>query len=126
MQRGDVMASSKELSKLIGPTLSVMSLSEVLNFQIWSTNMPPVTYLNGVLLFIAGISIIRVHNFWVRSWRVAVTLTGWFCLAAGLFRMFFPQARQAGNTIPTYMMLTTLFATGLFLTIKAFGRSKTF
>jgi hypothetical protein len=84
------MADSKHIAKLVGPTISVMTISEILNFHIWATNIPPVTYLNGIMLFIAGLSIIRVRNYWVRSWPVLVTLVGWFGILGGVFRVFFP------------------------------------
>ena len=61
------MINSRQLAQIIGPTLSVMTLSEMINLSIWENNIPSVTFLNGVLLFVGGISIIRVHNFWVRN-----------------------------------------------------------
>ena len=45
-------------------------------------------YLSGVLMFIGGLAIVRAHNHWVRNWTVLLTLTGWFFLLLGLFRMF--------------------------------------
>ncbi len=46
----------------------------MINLSIWESNIPSVTFLNGVLLFVGGISVIRVHNFWVRNWTVLITL----------------------------------------------------
>jgi hypothetical protein len=118
------MENSKYIAKLIGPTISVMTLSELLNFQIWITNIAPVTYLNGVLLFVAGLSIVRVHNHWVLDWSMIVTLVGWLGILGGLFRMFFPEAKQVGKNSVSYSVIFLLFAIGLFLTFKAYTKKK--
>ena len=116
------MTDSKQLAKLIGPTISVMTLSEIFNFHIWATNIPPVTFLNGMLLFIAGISILRDHNLWVRDWPVVITLVGWFGVLGGLFRVFFPEAKQAPENTASYVVIYFLLAVGIFLTFKAYVR----
>ena len=43
--------NSRELAKLVGPIIVVMTISEMINFQIWQVNIPSLTYLNGMLLF---------------------------------------------------------------------------
>jgi hypothetical protein len=116
------MTNSKQLAKLIGPSISVMTVSELINFHIWATNIPPVTFMNGMLLFIAGISILRDHNHWVRDWSVLITLVGWFGIFGGLFRIFFPEAKQAPENTTSYIVIGLLLAIGIFLTFKAFSR----
>ena len=116
------MTNSKQLAKLIGPTICVMTISEIFNFHIWATNIPPVTFLNGILLFIAGISILRDHNLWVRGWPVVVTLVGWFGVFGGLFRILFPKAKQAPENTTSYVVIFFLLTVGIFLTFKAYGR----
>ena len=116
--------NSKELAKLIGPAMIVMTISEMINFKIWQVNIPPLTYMNGMLLFVAGIAIIRVHNYWTRSWIVMITLVGWLGIIGGLFRVFFPQAKQANDSIYTYIGISVLLAFGLFLTFKAYSSNK--
>ncbi len=118
------MIHSRQLAQIIGPTLSVMTLSEMMNLSIWESNIPSVTILNGVLLFVGGISIIRVHNFWVRSWIILITLLGWLTVILGLLRMFFPTAKQAGKNFPTYLLLTVLLVIGLYLTLKGYYPNK--
>lgn len=118
------MINSRQLAQIIGPTLSVMTLSEMMNLSIWESNIPGVTFLNGILLFIGGISIIRVHNFWVRSWTILITLIGWLTILLGLLRMFFPTAKQAGENFSTYLLLTVLVVIGLFLTLKGYYPNK--
>lgn len=115
------MTNSKKIAGLIGPAIIILVLSETLNFHIWRINIPVNTYLNGILLFVAGLSIIRVHNIW-RGWPLLVTLSGWFYMLLGLYRVFIPEAPQAPASNYTYVMLFVLFLTGVFLTFKAYGR----
>ena len=82
------MENSKQLAGLVGPTLTVLGVSEALNLHIWAANIAPVTYLDGVLLFAAGLAIVRAHNVWTRRWPVLITLAGW----CGLLR---PKLRPA-------------------------------
>jgi len=117
------MTSSKQIAGLIGPTLIAVTISEALNFHIWATNIAPVTHLNGTLLFVAGLSIVRAHNRWTRGWPVMVTLVGWVVILGGLYRMFAPEAPQAPQSTPTYAGLLVSCAIGIFLTLKAYGRA---
>ena len=118
------MIHSRQLAQIIGPTLSLMTISEMINLSIWESNIPGVTYLNGVLLFVGGIAIIRVHNFWVRNWIIIITLIGWITILLGVFRMFFPTAKQASENFSTNLLLTILFLIGLFLTLKGYYPTK--
>jgi len=116
------MTNSKHLAGLIGPSIIILTISEVINYHIWATNIPPVTYLNGIILFITGLSIVRVHNSW-RGWPVAITLSGWFGVIGGLFRVFFPEARQASESTTTFAVIFALGAIGIFLTYKAYSKN---
>ncbi len=116
------MANSKQIAGLIGPTIVALTISETMNFHIWATNIPPVTYLNGTLLLIAGLSIVRAHNRWTIGWPVLVTLVGWVAILLGLYRMFAPEAQQAPQNNFTHAMLVILCAIGIFLTFKAYRR----
>jgi len=116
------MTNSKHIAGLIGPTIMALAMSEAINLHIWAYNVAPVTYLNGTLLFVAGLSIIRAHNRWTVGWPVMVTLVGWVAILGGLFRMFAPEAQQAGKNSFTYALLMVLFAFGTFLTFKAYRR----
>jgi hypothetical protein len=111
--------SSKRLAGLIGPTIIALSTSEALNFHIWTTNIPAVTYLNGTLLFIAGVSILRDHHRW-KGWPVLITLAGWVATLGGLYRMFAPEARQAPQTATSIAGVLALGTIGVFLTFKAY------
>lgn len=118
------MVGSKHLAGLIGPTLIATTLSEAINLHIWANNIAPVTYLNGVLLFVAGLSIVRVHNRWMCGWPVMVTLVGWAAILGGLFRMFAPEAKQGGENTVTYAVMFVGFLIGCFLTFKSSIRAQ--
>ncbi len=118
------MENSKYIAKLLGPTLLALTTSEALNFHIWADNFPPVTYLSGTLLLIGGLSIVRVHNYWTRDWTLIITLLGWAAIIFGLFRMFVPEAKQAGQNSAIYLFLAIGAMVGLYMTFKAFGKVK--
>ena len=114
------MADSKQLAGLVGPVVLVLAVSEALNLHIWTQSLPPVVYLNGIILFAAGLALVRAHNVWSLSWTVLVTLAGWFALALGLFRILIPEAQQAGDGVVTYLGLAVFAVAGAVMTIQAY------
>jgi uncharacterized membrane protein HdeD (DUF308 family) len=118
------MINSRQLAQLVGPTLSVLTIAEMVNRSIWENAIPSVTFLNGTLLFVGGISIVRVHNFWVRNWTVLLTLIGWLMLLLGLLRIFFPTAKQPEEKFYLYLFLSVLCVVGLFLAVKGYFPNK--
>jgi len=120
------MMNSKELAKLIGPTIIAVTVSETINVHIWEANVAAGIHLNGALLFLGGLSIIRIHNHWVRSWPILVTLTGWFIILLGLFRMFAPEMQLEGakNTTMVAALTMLTLAIGIILTFKAYMPDK--
>jgi hypothetical protein len=114
------MINSRQLAQIVGPTLSVMTIAEMVNRSIWENAIPSVTFLNGTLLFVGGLSMIRVHNLWVSNWTVLLTLTGWLMLLLGVLRMFFPTVEQTDEKIYLYLFLSVLSVVGLLLTVKGY------
>jgi hypothetical protein len=55
--------------------------------HLYDARIPPLVYLSGVLLLVAGLAIVRAHNCWAHDWTVLVKLAGWFGVVPGLFRM---------------------------------------
>ena len=121
------MPNSKEIAGLVGPTMIAMLVSEfpLVQPHLYDAQIPPVVYLSGVLMFVAGLAIVRTHNRWARDWTVLVTLTGWFALALGLFRMFAAGFYQRGsaNTSGTVFMVLEgiLLVVGLVITFKGYA-----
>jgi hypothetical protein len=77
-------------------------------------------------MFVAGLAIIRAHNRWPRDWTLLITLSGWFGLVLGLFRMFAAgrYQRSAADTSATVFMVLegVLFVCGVIMTFKAYSR----
>ncbi|WP_164002292.1 hypothetical protein [Pyxidicoccus caerfyrddinensis] len=114
------MENSRSLAGLIGPTLIAVGTTEAFNMDIFAAQTAPVVYLNGTLLFVAGLAIVRAHNVWSLSWRVLLTASGWVSLCGGLYRMVAPAAPQAGEGLFTYLLLAVLVGSGGLLTFMAY------
>ena len=118
------MEKSKSIAGLVGPTIFVMVLSEmsVWNPTLYDTQILPLIYLNGVLLFVAGLAIVKSHNLWVYGWQTLVTITGYLLMIIGLFRMFFPhvQKEKFNNDLTVLIVEIILILIGMFLTFKAY------
>ncbi|WP_434424718.1 hypothetical protein [Nannocystis pusilla] len=113
------MSNSRQLAGLLGPTLVAVGATEALNMDIFAEQTAPVVYLNGTLLFVAGLAVVRAHPRWTWSWHVLVTLTGWLALLGGLYRMIAPDAPQADGGVLTYAGLVALILFGAVLTRAA-------
>ena len=96
--------------------------------HLYDAQIPPVVYLSGVAMFVAGLAVVRTHNLWTRNWTVLVTLSGWFFLALGLLRMFTAgqYQRSAAETSPGVFMVLEgcLLVVALVITYKAYARCK--
>jgi hypothetical protein len=117
------MSKSKNIAALLGPALIAITISETVNVRIWAGNTAAGIYFNGAVLFVVGLAIARAHNLWVRGWPVLVTLSGWFIMILGLFRMFFPELQLEGakNTSAVIAETIPVLAVGIYLTYKAYS-----
>ena len=120
------MTNSKHIAGLLGPSIVVITISETVNIHIWAGNTAAGVYLNGALLFVAGLAVVRAHNLWVRGWPAVVTVAGWFIMLLGLFRMFFPELQLEGAKHTSSVSVATMLVlvVGIFLTYKAYSRDK--
>lgn len=122
------MANSKQIAALVGPTLVAMLISEfpLVQPHLYDSQIPPVVYLSGVLMFVGGLSVVRIHNVWVRNWPVLITLTGWFFLLLGLFRMFaasrYRQAAAATSSTAFMVIEGALLVIALTITYHGYRR----
>ena len=123
------MPNSKRIGALVGPTIVAMIVSEfpLVQPHLYDAQIPPVVYLSGALMFVGGLAIVRAHNHWATDWTVLVTLSGWFFLFLGLFRMFAAGLYQRGSTnvsSSTFMALEAiLLVAGLIMTFKSYSRT---
>ena len=89
-------------------------------------NDPGLIFVSGILLLVAGLAIVRVHNVWSGGWRVVVTVLGWLAVISGILRMLLPFwaasiASSLGQSSTPVIIgaLVPLFV-GAFLSYKAF------
>ena len=59
---------SRELAGVVGPALVAIGVTEALNLHIFDTQIPQVVYLNGTILFVSGVALVRTHNRWTWNW----------------------------------------------------------
>ena len=122
------MDNSKRIAALVGPTIVAMVSAELPLVQphLYDAQIPPVVYLSGVLMFLGGLAIVRAHHAWARDWTVLVTLSGWFFLALGLFRMFAAASYRRGSAATSGTVFTilegALLIPGLIMTFQAYRR----
>src|SRR6476661_2172173 len=113
------MSNSKNVAAIVGPTIVAMVASEfpLVQPHLYDTQTPPVVYLSGTLMFVGGLAVVRMHNRWKWDWTLLVTLSGWFFLLLGLFRMFAAglYQRSSASASSTFFMILEgiLFVVGL-------------
>jgi len=128
------MTTSKTIAGLIGPTIVAGAAAVLLNFGAWPAlatqafRDPALVFESGVLLFVAGLAIVRAHNCWAGGWPLLVTVLGWFALLGGLSRILFPT-RLADIAIPAVQstgvlatVAVVLLVVGAFLSVKGYSR----
>ena len=127
------MAYSKLIAGFIGPLLVALGCAMLVNREIFPVIIDQISHdyglivLSGILLLLAGIAIVRVHNVWTGGWPIIVTLFGWLAVVGGLARMWVPQfAAPIANTFtasPAALVVpaVVLLALGGFLSYKAYG-----
>lgn len=122
------MNKSKQIGGLVGPTMVAMIAAEfpLVQPHLYDAQIPPVVYISGTLMFVGGLAIVRAHNHWVRDWTVLLTLSGWFFLILGLFRMFAASAYLQGsaNTSATVFIIVEiiLLIIGIIISFKSYSR----
>jgi len=128
------MTTSKTIAGLIGPTLIAIGATILLDLSTWPflleqfSHDPALIYLSGLLLFVAGLAIVRAHNRWTVGWPMLVTVLGWLAVLGGLLRMLFPiQFGQlalglAPRTGVLSAVAAVLLVAGVFLSFKAYRR----
>ncbi len=126
------MTTSKTIAGLTGPTLVAIAAGMLPNIGSFPTlaeqvsRDPALIFVSGILLFVAGLAIVRLHNRWTNGWPVLATVLGWFAVLSGLARMLFPTglAAIAGgfgeNTGVIIAGAIVFLGVGAFLSFKAY------
>jgi hypothetical protein len=124
-----VVGRRLELARLLGPVLIAIAIAGWVNTEVPVSTagheIGAEVYWSGVLIFVAGLAIVRAHNIWSLRWHVLITLVGWFAIIAGLGRMIAPAwSQETARSVPaSWGALLALLVIGIILTWKAYGRS---
>ena len=110
------------IARILGPFLLAMGLTEPFAMPVFAAQTGPVVYLNGTLLFVAGVAILQAYARWTRDWRSLVTLFGWLMTAAGLYRLAKPAAPQLDAGPGTDVVFLVLIAAGAVLSWQGYRR----
>jgi hypothetical protein len=126
------MRTSSLIARLIGPVLCVIGVGMLANAAVYRQMAGqfihgyPFIYFSGVLLLLAGLTILNAHNEWTPDWRSAITTIGWVLTGVGTFRILAPQFVTfiAGSVIAHEGFFTgagiVLLALGGFITFKGY------
>lgn len=117
------MPVETRIARILGPFLLAMGLTEPFAMPVFAAQTGPVVYLNGTLLFVAGVAILQAYARWTRDWRSLVTLFGWVMTGAGLYRLAQPAAPQLEAGPGTDAVFLILIAAGAVLTLKGYRRA---
>lgn len=124
---------SKTIAGLMGPTLLAIGIASLLNLGSFPVMAEQIShdialiFVSGVLLFVAGLAIVRAHNVWT-GWPVLVTVLGWLAIIGGLIRLFFPArlaaiaANMGQHRAFVIVAAIILLLLGGFLSFKAYSR----
>ncbi|MFV0368015.1 MAG: hypothetical protein ACK5KM_06105 [Hyphomicrobiaceae bacterium] len=127
------MGNAQFIASLIGPSFiviaSVMLLRRAYFIDLTArmSEDRATIFLAGLLAFVAGLAILRVHNLWVADWRISVTIFGWLAIFGGIFRMAFADsARNIRDQFAAHHSAFTatallILAIGSFFTFAAYG-----
>jgi hypothetical protein len=113
---------SRRLAGLVGPALIAITASEAVNLDLVRQQYRFDGYLDGVVVFLGGLSLVRGHNRWTSGWPVVLTLTGWATMLGGLTRMFVPRAPTGPAGPGAYAAIGVPFGVGVFLSVQACRR----
>jgi hypothetical protein len=131
-ERGREMENSIFLAKIIGPYLIIVGIGVLLNLKTYQNMIgdfvknSALLYLGGVIALLVGLLLVLIHNVWIASWIVIITIIGWLGIMKGAWLIIFPNT--VGKLTDAYQNKTGLLvvhlfialALGIFLTLKGY------
>jgi hypothetical protein len=127
------MQPSLTIARLIGPvfcTIGIGMLTNSATYRVMAGQFLtgyPYIYFSGILLLVAGLTILNVHHIWTRDWRSLITALGWLMSTGGVFRILAPQLFAYLGTAAVahqYFFMgagVVLLGLGSFLTFKSYA-----
>lgn len=127
------MTNSEFIAGLIGPALIAIAVAILTNRGALEAMVGQIAedytviFLAGLLLFVSGLAIVRIHPVWGTGWPSAVTAFGWLSIFGGLVRMLIPDqlAALARKFVQTPGAVTgaalAILILGIFFSVKGYG-----
>ena len=127
------METSLIIASLLGPALTAIALAMLTNrraLEAMAGQMPnniAVVFLAGLLLLIAGVAIVRVHNVWSGGWPIIITIIGWMAVIGGFVRMIIPDqsAAMAAQLVENRPLIVAsgliMLGIGIYLSLLGYG-----
>ena len=132
--KGQDMAISTYLAKLIGPIFLTIGIGMLVNGPFYRDLITEAVashvliYLSGVLSLLAGLAVVMAHNRWSGGWPIIITVLGWLMVIGGVIRIVVPQLVQtvavtiyAGHAAIIVAAILCV-ALGGFLSFKGFSQ----
>ena len=126
------MQSSQAIARVVGPVFAAIGTGMLASGPVYRDMAQqfvsgyPFIYFSGVLLLVAGLTILNAHHAWTPDWRSSITLLGWVFTGIGAFRVIAPNfvsflggALMTGNGFFTACGIVFL-AIGGFFTFKGY------
>ena len=92
------METSQLIARIMGPFMVVSGAAMLVNPTALRAmakdfmDSSALIFVAGMLALLLGLLLVNIHNVWVANWPVIITVYGWIAVAAGIFRMCFPDA----------------------------------
>lgn len=94
------MELSLYLAQLMSVALVVVGLALLLRsdhyvkaYKSWMKN-EGLMLLTAMLTLVVGLAIVLVHNVWVSSWEVLITIVGWGAVLKGVVLLLLPKEME--------------------------------
>jgi len=125
------MESAIVVEKLIGFMYGILGISIVINPKQWLyfvdefRTKPHKMYYFAFLLLPLGLAVVLLHNIWVWSPTVIVTIFGWLLIVKASFYLLVPKLSikliPTGKFWTKFLVIDGLFITGLSVVILYFA-----
>lgn len=91
------METSLYLGRLMSVVFVVVGLALLLRpnyynsaYKAWA-KQEGLMFFTSMAVFTAGVALVLVHNVWVASWEVLITIVGWAMILKGALLVYFPK-----------------------------------
>lgn len=95
------MSATNFLGQAMGFFLFIIGLSTLVNGKLCTKIAKTVSdndalyFIMGILFLGLGVSLVIVHNIWVASWTVVISVLCWIVFIKGILNVLFPQVARA-------------------------------